>query len=156
MYESMFNKDLMNLQVRAKSADQLFDFVGRDVQEKGFVNEGYIEVVKEREVNYPTGLVFPNIELALPHVDPQYICKPFIYVVRNTQSLNWKQMGDSKEMKACYFLFLGIKEPKKQVGLLSSIIAAFKDEIFITNFKKVVTPEEMIALLVNKFVQVTV
>lgn len=57
-------------------------------------------------------------------------------------------------MQTSNFLFLGIKEPSKQVGLLAAIIAAFKDEDFIKAFLAADTNEAMEKLLVNKFTQV--
>ena len=154
MYESMFNKELVNLSINASSSDELFDFVGKDAQSKGFANSGYIEGLKKREAAYPTGLIFPNLQLALPHVGPEFVAKPFIYTARTTNSLEWLQMGDEKPMRTSNFLFLGIKEPSKQVGLLAAIIAAFKDEDFIKAFLAADTNEAMEKLLVNKFTQV--
>ncbi|KRM71438.1 PTS sugar transporter subunit IIA [Lacticaseibacillus brantae] len=151
MYDSLFNKDLINLNAQATDSTSLFDLIGRDAQEKGFAGKGYIEGLIKREKAYPTGLVFPNISLALPHVDPEFVEKPFIYVARTTQLLDWLQMGDSQNMQTENFLFLGIKEPSAQVGLLADIIAAFKDETFVEQFLASETTDKMSQLLVNKF-----
>ncbi len=45
-----------------------------------------------------------------------------------------KQMGDSQEMQVKNLFFLGIKEPKEQVGLLQSLMALFMDEGFVKAF----------------------
>ncbi|PZG13731.1 PTS sugar transporter subunit IIA, partial [Spongiactinospora gelatinilytica] len=79
MYESMFTKDLVNLNVNATDANELFNLVGEDAHAKGYANADYVEGLKKREQSYPTGLIFQNLELAIPHVDPEYVVKPFIY-----------------------------------------------------------------------------
>ncbi len=38
MYESMFDKDLVNLHVDASNSTELFELVGQDAQDKGFAN----------------------------------------------------------------------------------------------------------------------
>lgn len=156
MYESMFDKDSVNLHVDASNSTELFELVGQDAQDKGFANPGYIAGLERRESKFPTGLIFPDIQLALPHVDPEFVKQPFIYVARTVRPLSWLQMGDSKPMDTDRFMFLGIKEPSKQVGLLSSIIAAFQDENFVTTFKAASSENEMVNLLVKKFTQVPV
>jgi PTS system galactitol-specific IIA component len=60
-------------------------------------------------------------------------------------------MGDSKEMSTKNFLFLGIKEPQKQVGLLSAIIASFQDADFISDFISATDADSMTELLKAKF-----
>ncbi|MDB1566050.1 MULTISPECIES: PTS sugar transporter subunit IIA [Lactobacillaceae] len=151
MYESMFTKDLVNLNVNATDANELFNLVGEDAHAKGYANADYVEGLKKREQSYPTGLIFQNLELAIPHVDPEYVVKPFIYVARTTKPIAWLQMGDSKEMSTKNFLFLGIKEPQKQVGLLSAIIASFQDADFISDFISATDADSMTELLKAKF-----
>jgi PTS system galactitol-specific IIA component len=147
----MFNSDLINLSANVANSEELFEFIGKDAQKKGYANTGYVDGLKIRENKYPTGLIFPTLNLALPHVDPEYVNKPFIYVVRTTQSIDWRQMGDTKPMTSNNFLFLGIKEPSKQVGLLAQIIAAFQDTNFVTQFLASKTQDMMLALLQEKF-----
>ncbi len=48
MYESMFSKSLVNLNVCVNNADELFDFIGKDAHEKGFANENYVRGVEKK------------------------------------------------------------------------------------------------------------
>jgi PTS system galactitol-specific IIA component len=70
----------------------------------------------------------------LPHSEPAYVEKPFIAIVRLKNEVKMKQMGDSQEMQVKDLFFLGIKEPKEQVGLLQSLMALFMDEGFVKAF----------------------
>ena len=149
--KNMFHEDLIDLKVYVSDEQELFDLIGMRAIEKGFANLGYISGLEKRELSYPTGLKFPDIPVALPHVDPKYIKKPFIYVARNEKPVAVKQMGDSAEMKAANFLFLGLKDGAQQPKLLAEIMAAFQNQQFVNSFLKANDSKEMYNLLSNKF-----
>ncbi|GET06656.1 galactitol-specific PTS system IIA component [Ligilactobacillus agilis] len=151
MIKDMFKVDLINLNVSVSDEAQLFDLVGMNAIEKGVAELGYITGLEKRELSYPTGLQFPEISIALPHVDSKYIKKPFIYIARNKEVLNVKQMGDAADMSTRDFLFLGIKDGSKQPQLLASMMSAFQDGDFVRKFKDTKTEEEMYQLVVNTF-----
>ena len=44
-------------------------------------------------------------------------------------------------------LVLGIKDPKKQVGLLAELMGAFADPSFVEKYEKATTIEEITALI---------
>ncbi|WEV37242.1 PTS sugar transporter subunit IIA [Lactobacillus sp. ESL0677] len=147
----MFYENLIDLNVSVSTEEQLFDLVGLRTINLKYANLGYITSLEKRELSYPTGLKFPKISLALPHVDPQYVKRPFIYIARTNQPLKLRQMGDNAEITANDFLFLGLKNGKKQPELLSQIISAFQDENFVGQFKEINTAEKMLQLVERKF-----
>ena len=149
----MFNSNLIDLNTSVSDEQELFDLVGMRAIEKGFANLGYISGLEKRELSYPTGLTFPDMPIALPHVDPKYIKKPFIYVARNNRPIDVKQMGDSAKMRTSNFLFLGLKDGAKQPELLAEIMAAFQNQDFVSAFLETDNVEEMYKLLSNKFIK---
>lgn len=151
--QDMFKLELIDLNVSVSDEQELFDLVGTKVIEKGFANLGYISGLEKRELSYPTGLKFPEIPVALPHVDPKYIKRAFIYVARNDKPIDVKQMGDSAEMKASNFLFLGLKDGSEQPKLLAKIMAAFQNKQFVSAFLSANSNEAMYNLLSNKFTE---
>ncbi|WP_257966073.1 PTS sugar transporter subunit IIA, partial [Lactobacillus gasseri] len=151
--QNMFDKNLIDLNASVFDEQELFDLVGMRVIEKGIANLGYISGLEKRELSYPTGLKFPDIPIALPHVDPRYIKKPFIYVVRNNRPIDVKQMGDSAKMQTSNFLFLGLKDGAKQPQLLAEIMAAFQSQEFVSAFSNTSNVEDMYSLLSKKFAE---
>ncbi|MCV3321962.1 PTS sugar transporter subunit IIA [Pediococcus ethanolidurans] len=149
----MFNIDLINLNVDVDDEQQLFDFIGSDAIEKNFAKLGYISGLEKRELSYPTGLQFPDIPIALPHVDSKYIDKPFIYVARTTKILEVKQMGDGRKMSTNNFLFLGIKNASKQPELLAHMMNAFQNKEFVQAFLEVDSNEQMFKLMNTTFIE---
>ena len=135
-YKEMFDKQLISLEVEGESEEQVFEHVAEHLKELGFVNEGYLKGITTREQKFPTGLITQYLNIALPHSDPEYIEKPFVYIARLKNKVKVKQMGDSQEMDVKNLFFLGIKDPKGQVGLLQAFMELFMKEEFVQAFKQ--------------------
>lgn len=148
--KEMLHSDLIQLNVDVIDEVELFHVVADDLLAKGFVTKDYIQGIIEREKNYPTGLITPYLNIALPHSDVQYINKAFIYVVRLENPIQVRQMGDNQLMEVKDLFFLGIKEPSKQVGLLSTLMVLFQDEDFVTDYLDLTNTNDVYDLLKTK------
>ncbi|MCT1798563.1 PTS sugar transporter subunit IIA [Aerococcus viridans] len=151
LYSNLLQADLINLNMKANSKKELFVEIAKDLYEKGYVNKGYLDALTEREENFPTGLETKFLSIALPHADPEFIEKPFVYIVKNNEKLDFLQMGDNKDLLVDSFLFLGINEPDKQVGLLAKLMELFMDESFVSEFISISSSSNMYSLLKDKF-----
>ena len=72
-----------------------------------------------------------------------------IYLFGFFPPIYFYQMGDNQEMTVENLFFLGIKEPKEQVGLLQAFMNLFMDETFVENYKKQETPQNIYELITN-------
>lgn len=152
--KQMFQPELIDLNVTAQDEDKLFECIAERLQLAGYVNNGYLEGIKTREKGFPTGLITEYLNIALPHSDTEYIEKPFIYVVRTTNPIRVKQMGDNQEMEVRDLFFLGIKEPSKQVGLLQELMVLFQNETFVSEYKKTTENEGVFNLFIKQWEEV--
>lgn len=149
MIFEMFNEQLIDLNTKCSDENELFNLIGERLIKKGLAKPNYISGLKKRENEYPTGLIFPKISIALPHVDSVYIKTPFIYIVRNESEISVRQMGDSQQMKTRYFWFLGIKDAKKQPDLLAKLMDLFQNANFVEKFVGVSDSHGMYNMLIN-------
>ncbi|WP_313631553.1 PTS sugar transporter subunit IIA [Enterococcus devriesei] len=133
-YKEMFDQELISLELKGENEVEVFQQVAKHLTELDFVNEGYLNGIITREEKFPTGLITQHVNIALPHSDPEYVEKPFVYIARLKDEVKVKQMGDSQEMKVKNLFFLGIKDPKGQVGLLQAFMELFMKEEFVTEF----------------------
>ena len=152
--KQMFQPELIDLNVTAQDEDKLFECIAERLQLAGYVNNGYLEGIKIREKGFPTGFITEYLNIALPHSDTEYIEKPFIYVVRTTNPIRVKQMGDNQEMEVRDLFFLGIKEPSKQVGLLQELMVLFQNEAFVSEYKKTTENEGVFNLFIKQWEEV--
>lgn len=149
----MFQEELISLSEHATNEPELFEKCANRLFQQGFVNENYKKGLLKREENFPTGLMTQYLNIAIPHSDTCYINKPFIYVVRTNNLITVKQMGDNQEIKVRDFLFLGINEPSKQVGLLQFLMELFQDESFVKAFKFTNDEKSMYHLFEKKIIE---
>lgn len=142
-FYEMFKEELVSINVEVDSEEQLFSYVAKRLKEGRYVKDSYLEGITKREEEFPTGLITKNLNIALPHSDPEHIREPFIYVVRINNNLTVKQMGDNQEMKVKDFFFLGIKEPSGQVGVLQSLMNLFMNDDFVKEYIEAQSQEEI-------------
>jgi len=142
-FYEMFKEELVSINVEVDSEEQLFSYVAKRLKEGRYVKDSYLEGITKREEEFPTGLITKNLNIALPHSDPEHIREPFIYVVRINNNVTVKQMGDNQEMKVKDFFFLGIKEPSGQVGVLQSLMNLFMNDDFVKEYIEAQSQEEI-------------
>ena len=142
-FYEMFKEELVSINVEVDSKEQLFSYVAKKLKEGRYVKDSYLEGITKREEEFPTGLITKNLNIALPHSDPEHIREPFIYVVRINNDVTVKQMGDNQEMKVKDFFFLGIKEPSGQVGVLQSLMNLFMNDDFVKEYIEAQSQEEI-------------
>ena len=126
-------KELININRQSKSVEEFFKESSKQLLELGFIEETFFNAINEREKIFPTGLELENLIVAIPHTDIEHIVKPFIYVNKlNESQLDFIQMGtDDVIVKPEYIFILGIKNPKGQVELLSTMIELLNNEEFV-------------------------
>lgn len=150
MKESLIDVDLIDLSLDVSDKENLFREVADSLRKKNYVYAEYANALNKREKEFPTGLATMSLNIALPHTDTEFIQKPFVFIARSKKAVEFLQMGDNQPLDCKHFLFLGIKDPKKQVGLLAALIELFGNERFVSDFKSVDTSLDMYNLLKEK------
>lgn len=147
-FKELFKPELMNLHMQVVNQTDFFEQVSKRLLEQQMIEETFKEAIIEREKNYPTGLQLANFAIAVPHTDVVHVKEAFVAVNRLKTPVGFYQMGtDDVVVPVKDILVLGIKEPKKQVGLLSDLMGLFADAQFVEKYQKVATIEEISALL---------
>lgn len=143
----LFKPELIDLAVQATSVDDFFTQKATVLAAKDFVQESFLAAIQQREKEFPTGLALAGINIAIPHTDVIHIKEPFIAINRLGNPLMFMQMGtDDVEVETSDVFVLGIKDPKKQVGLLSALMDIFANPEFVNAYQKAATTDEIIEL----------
>lgn len=69
---NLFAENRIFLNQSFASSDELFDFVGKQMEGLGMAKAGFGDSLKRRESSYPTGLPGLTADIALPHTDPEF------------------------------------------------------------------------------------
>ena len=97
--------------------------------QEGYVNEGFHNAIIRREENFPTGLPTGEINVAIPHTDPEYVNRPAVCLGILDSPVKFNVMGMENETVLVSVLFmLEIKKKEDQLGLLQKLIATCQDQ----------------------------
>lgn len=148
--KKVFQKDFFCFDVEGEDFSKVVKKVSAKLLDLDMVEVSYLEAVLQRESNYPTGLITQELNIGIPHTDPEHVKSPFVYIVRLKDSIKMKQMGDSQLMDVSNLFFLGITNPADQVQLLQLIMSLFMDAEFVRKFESSNTEEEAYDLFSTK------
>jgi PTS system galactitol-specific IIA component len=122
------------------NSEEVITFLSKKLYEFGYVKEGYLEAVLEREQKFPTGLYLGNINVAIPHADIKYANKSGIAIVILRNPVKFKKMDNPSEEIPVHIIFLlVIVKPDDYVKFLSKLTSAFGNQDFLS---KLVTSED--------------
>ncbi len=123
----VLDADLVFLDMDASGAEGVIRALGTKLIEKGYVREGFIDAVIERERDFPTGLP-TAIPVALPHTDAIHCARCALAIAVLRHPVTFREMGDStRELSVQIVMLLAIDDPKAQVPWLQSIVGLLQD-----------------------------
>ena len=146
--ELIFKEDFTNL-------DQAFEVMADKLFKRGLIKETYLESIKEREKNYPTGIDlsvveegFPNV--AIPHTESEYCNATKVILVKLQNEITVKNMMDSNsELKVKYLFMILNKAGGEQANILASIMDFVTNKNNINSLEKSETIEELYNVVKN-------
>lgn len=146
----LLSPDLVFLDVDAKDATDLLGWLEGKLRERGLIQGTWLDAIQERERKYPTGLQCPEISVGIPHTDPQNIKKPYIAVMRPTDTVDFDPMtGDGGTVHASLVVNLGIVHSEGQVKILQLLMLTFMDKEAVADIMAANTPQGLYDALIG-------
>ncbi len=142
----LFTPELVFFDFEAKDRFEFFSKMSEILVEKGYVKDTWLDAILTREKNYPTGLQFEHIAVALPHVDPENLIKPYIAVIKPKEPIVFEGMaGIGGDVPAELIVNLGLlAHAEGQVAVLQALMGVFMDEASVADITAQTTPEGMV------------
>lgn len=103
---------------------ELFEDIGQKLEQDGYVKNTYIQALKDREKKFPTGLVTPYVNIAIPHTDASHVLNPTISVITLKEPIKFETMGGNEGdyIHVKIILLLAINDPKNHLDVLQKLI----------------------------------
>ena len=137
----MFNKAFTN-------RDELFESMFKKMHQADVVKDDYLEGIKEREKEYPTGLVVGNTGFAIPHTDSSKVNYSQICFASLKNPIEFANMVDKNDVIKVELVFmLAMSKPHEQVETLQNLIELFQDEETINELKNCKDEDSFIEIL---------
>ena len=149
--KSALNAELIELDVLAQDQNDIISKLANLLYEKGYVKDSYESGVKQREQVYPTGLYLGKYSVAIPHTESEHVNESAIAIARLSNPVTFKYMADpSMELSVQLVMMLAIKDPSKQVPVLSQLMQKVANSELIDELMTASTVEEFMIILTKE------
>lgn len=145
---NLFEPDLIFIEDFNES-NEAFEKIADKLFKNGLVKEDYIEALKKREKEFPTGIDLSVIDnkmpnVAIPHTESGYCNVTKVVVVKLKNELSFKNMMDpSKELKVKYLFMILNEAGGEQANILASLMEFVTNKENIDKLEKVNTIDEI-------------
>ncbi|WP_443972534.1 PTS sugar transporter subunit IIA [Streptococcus agalactiae] len=113
------------------SSEEALDYVSHLLLQSGAVKESYPNAIQEREKAFPTGLMFSDYGVAIPHTDIEHVNYSQMAIVSLKNPVVFQQMGKGEDVEVNIIFMLALKEAHQQVDLLSQLIELFQNKVLL-------------------------
>ncbi len=112
----------------ASNYTEAIEQLGQLLLQGGFVEETFVDAVIEREKVFATGLPTPEIQVAIPHADPEHVRRTAIAVGVLPEAVSFGEMGNPDGVVHVNIIcVLAVKQADFLVSLLQDLVAIFQD-----------------------------
>lgn len=144
----LLDERLVFIDADVKTSEEAIRLMAARLQECGYVNEGYADMVISREKVFPTGLPGKAMSIAIPHTDPTLVNKPAIGVIIPKESVEFDMMGEiGTKLNVKLIMPLVIKNSDQQIELLKAMMHVIQDSERLTKIRESKDKAEIMELL---------
>lgn len=152
---NLFKDDLIFFE-NVATWEELFEQVGSKLLDKNLVKPSFVEAIKERERNYPTGLDLsvvgedtPNV--AIPHTETEHCNSDQIVVVKLNNEIMFNNMiAPDKELNVRFVFFILNSQKSAQTNILSNLMGFFTKDNNVNHLNQLETAEEVYQYIQEK------
>lgn len=145
------DKELIYLDKKFESQEELFDFMADVLFEKGYVLDEYREKIKERERNFPTGFKLKIANVAMPHTDPEYTTASKIIVIKVPDKVEFSNAENNEKIMVEIVFGLIFQDRERHIDDLMKLVNLFQDEETLSLIKNSENKDEIYEVLQKTF-----
>ncbi|HDY8717901.1 TPA: PTS sugar transporter subunit IIA, partial [Klebsiella pneumoniae] len=104
-----------------KNYDEVLQHIHVTQTAAGIVKETYLNALREREADYPTGILLDGYSVAIPHCDSQHAIKPAVYIIRLPEAIEVNEADGDGKLWVNLVINLVVTHPADQLQLLKAL-----------------------------------
>lgn len=149
------DKKLIHLQAEAGHANDIFDQLGTCFINEGYSRSDYVEALKQREAQFPTGLDINGFGVAIPHTDAGYVLHETEGIMTLKHPVTFIQMGsDDTQVEVKVVFMLAIEDPKNRIKKLQQILRIIQDNAVLEKIYQASSADEVIDIVKQKEIEI--
>ena len=143
-------KELIIPGLEAKNSDEIFEALGGELVKQGYCKESYVQALKDREAEFPTGINMGEKGVAIPHTDVSHVNKKGITIATLKEPVSFIEMGTDDEYVKAQVIFMLAVDEKGHLELLQAILGILQDQETLTKLTEAKDAEEIIEIIKEK------
>ncbi|HDR2891086.1 TPA: PTS galactitol transporter subunit IIA [Enterobacter asburiae] len=104
-----------------KNYDEVLQHIHATQTAAGIVKDTYLEGLREREADYPTGIQLEGYSVAIPHCDSKHAISPAIYIIRLPEAIEVNEADGDGKLWVNLVINLVVTDPADQLQLLKAL-----------------------------------
>ncbi|WP_443770182.1 PTS sugar transporter subunit IIA [Anaerostipes sp.] len=136
--------------LEAESSDDIFEALGGELVKQGYCKESYVQALKDREAEFPTGINTGERGVAIPHTDVSHVLKKGIAIATLKQPVSFMEMGTDDEYVKAQVVFMLAVDEKGHLELLQAILGILQDQDILKKLAQAKDAEEVIEIIKEK------
>ena len=143
-------KELIIPGLEAKNSDEIFEALGGELVKQGYCKESYVQALKDREAEFPTGINMGEKGVAIPHTDVSHVNKKGIAIATLKEPVSFIEMGTDDEYVKAQVIFMLAVDDNGHLELLQAILGILQDQETLTKLTEAKDAEEIIEIIKEK------
>lgn len=136
--------------LETESSDDIFEALGGELVKQGYCKESYVQALKDREAEFPTGINTGERGVAIPHTDVSHVLKKGIAIATLKQPVSFMEMGTDDEYVKAQVVFMLAVDEKGHLELLQAILGILQDQDILKKLAQAKDAEEVIEIIKEK------
>ncbi len=142
---------LITVSMDVDSKDGIMENMGGRFVELGYCRSSYIQALKDREMEFPTGIDIDGVGVAMPHTDVSHVNRAGIGIATLKKPVAFVHMATDDTLVPVRVVFmLAVDDPQKHLEKIQDILAVIQDKKTLEIIMKAEKPEDIINIIKEK------
>ena len=142
---------LITVSMDVDSKDGIMENMGGRFVELGYCRSSYIQALKDREMEFPTGIDIDGVGVAMPHTDVSHVNRAGIGTATLKKPVAFVHMATDDTLVPVRVVFmLAVDDPQKHLEKIQDILAVIQDKKTLEIIMKAEKPEDIINIIKEK------
>lgn len=142
---------LVAMEIGAGSMEAVMEDMGGRFIRLGYCKDSYIQALKEREREFPTGIDIDGVGVAMPHTDVSHVNRSGIGIATLKAPVMFTHMAtDDVPVPVKLVFMLAVDDPNRHLSEIQDILAIIQDKQTLEKILTAKDAEEVIGIIKEK------
>lgn len=144
-------EELVLTGLNAESSGEVFEQLGKTLIKEGYCKDSYIDALKMREKDFPTGVNMGGVGIAIPHTDKSHVHRGAVAIGILRKPVKFYQMGTTDEIVMARLVFmLAVDDPEEHLVFLQKILRILQDSDTLKELSECTEKQDVIRIIKEK------